>query len=423
MSYQSLLGLYDDTNLATVNNLVVNSTSIIVNGYTFTYPVGSDTLVTLNATQTLNNKTLNNVVLSGTPSLLFSSLSPSMPIKTDAGYNMVSGAIILTSDVSGTLPIGNGGTNSNTALTNDRLMVSRSGSIQAQTGIGDSFNMDSTVDTIGISTGSLQMAGGLSIAKSLFVNLNARVAKLTCADSTNQIRFDNGSPAFATLNCNIPANNRIYTIVDMGVDALVIMSNSTVGQSINNNLDCTGTLTSSGGLSVTSGIVSTGTSTINLSADAVATTINIGTGAAVKTINIGNATSTTATNISAGSGLLTLSSSSYVSIPSLLTLNSGFQRQRINNLTTGTHTLDTTYNIINCDDKGGSITLNLPVSFFNGTEFIIYRLYKTGANTVTITPNATLPDTINGVAGSITLANAGDSYRLIDNAWGNWIKN
>ena len=50
-------------------------------------------------------------------------------VHSDSNGNLSSSAVSLTADVSGVLPIANGGTNSSTALNNNRIMISSSGAI------------------------------------------------------------------------------------------------------------------------------------------------------------------------------------------------------------------------------------------------------------------------------------------------------
>jgi len=58
------------------------------------------------------------------------SLTASLPLKLDGSKNITSGAVSLSSaEVTGTLPIANGGTNSSTSLNNNRIIQSSSGSI------------------------------------------------------------------------------------------------------------------------------------------------------------------------------------------------------------------------------------------------------------------------------------------------------
>lgn len=56
--------------------------------------------------------------------------------------------------------------------------------------------------------------------------------------------------------------------------------------------------------------------------------------------------------------------------------------------TTGTYTLDTTYDSVLCDCTGGAITLNLPaVATSSGFEYSITKI-DSSANAVTIDANA-----------------------------------
>lgn len=82
----------------------------------------SGTLATLAGNEIFSNKTFSN-------SVNLSYATASMPIKTDASKNLVSGAIDLGSEVSGTLPVGSGGTGSTAALANGMLMTSVGGAI------------------------------------------------------------------------------------------------------------------------------------------------------------------------------------------------------------------------------------------------------------------------------------------------------
>lgn len=77
---------------------------------------------------TEGNQTINgNKTLSGTTNL--SNLTASTPLKLDASKNIITAAISLTSDIAGILPIANGGTNSSTALTNNKVMISSGSAI------------------------------------------------------------------------------------------------------------------------------------------------------------------------------------------------------------------------------------------------------------------------------------------------------
>lgn len=69
-------------------------------------------------------------------------------------------------------------------------------------------------------------------------------------------------------------------------------------------------------------------------------------------------------------------------------------RRRHTTKTTGTYTLDYTYDIVLCNCAGGAITLNLPAAAdSNGWEYTITKIDST-ANSVTIDGNSS--ETIDG---------------------------
>lgn len=85
--------------------------------------VTSATFVLTEGAQTING----NKTLSGTINL--SALTASLPLTLDGSKNIVAAAISLTTQVSGVLPIANGGTNSSTTLNNNRVMQSSGSAI------------------------------------------------------------------------------------------------------------------------------------------------------------------------------------------------------------------------------------------------------------------------------------------------------
>jgi hypothetical protein len=86
--------------------------------------LATDASVVLDA----GNQTIQGIkTFSGTVNM--SPLSASTPLKLDGSKNIISADIDLTADVSGILPIANGGTNSNTALNDNRVMKSSGGAI------------------------------------------------------------------------------------------------------------------------------------------------------------------------------------------------------------------------------------------------------------------------------------------------------
>jgi hypothetical protein len=117
-----------------LKTLTLIPTAAQVANQTYTYPdVGANTYFIM-GTSTGGQTLAGGLTLSGTVN--FSALTASLPLKLDASKNVVSAAIALGgSEVSGTLPIARGGTNSGTALSGNSIMVSDgSGIIQGNTG-------------------------------------------------------------------------------------------------------------------------------------------------------------------------------------------------------------------------------------------------------------------------------------------------
>ena len=115
----------------------------LTNGQIFIGSTGSAP-VAATITGTTNRVTVTNsaggITLSGpqdiaitsTPSfagLTLTALSANKPVRTGAGGILTTGNTVLTSEVTGILPIANGGTNSGTTLNNNRIMVSSGGAI------------------------------------------------------------------------------------------------------------------------------------------------------------------------------------------------------------------------------------------------------------------------------------------------------
>lgn len=84
----------------------------------------------------------------------------------------------------------------------------------------------------------------------------------------------------------------------------------------------TGLVATTGGLTVSAGgasitgvtTIASGTSAINISADAAATTVNIGTGAGAKTVKLGSLTTTSTTTIQSGTGGIFLDGGGIVTV-------------------------------------------------------------------------------------------------------------
>lgn len=120
----------------------VLASSVLTATRTYTMPDITGTVILDAGTQTLTG----NKTLAGT--INFSALSASLPLQLDASKNVISSQVSLTTGVTGTLPVGNGGTNSSTALNNNRVMKSSGGAIVEAAAITASRALVSDVNGI-----------------------------------------------------------------------------------------------------------------------------------------------------------------------------------------------------------------------------------------------------------------------------------
>jgi hypothetical protein len=138
--YQSLTGLStlsaDDIQVASLSTdeLIVNTNSVSINGYQYTFPDVNDTIVTTNATQTLTNKTLTNPIVN--------SLTTGQLVASDATDHLIS--VPLTD---GQLVIGNTTTGSYSTST---LTAGTSNNFNVTNGHG-SVTLDVSLNPIFIS--------------------------------------------------------------------------------------------------------------------------------------------------------------------------------------------------------------------------------------------------------------------------------
>ncbi len=223
-----------------------------------------------------SNSTLTNINLSihdnGNVDILskmssatanISSLTASSPVLTDGSNNLVSGNINLASQVTGILPIANGGTNSSTALANGKIMVSAGGKIVEGT---SSSTPTFTSETLTSTTNQLVLGTTNTItlnstapaasrtytipdtgANSSFVLTDGNItingnktfsSAITINPTTNQIVL--GVTNTVTINSTAPSSSRTYTIPDTGANSSFVMTDGT--QTINGNKTLTGTI-------------------------------------------------------------------------------------------------------------------------------------------------------------------------------------
>lgn len=150
-------------------------------------------------TATANQTTITNgagSITIGTAQDIASGSSPTFAGLTLTGFSgflkatagAISTALVnLTSDVTGTLPIGNGGTNSSTALNNNRIMISSGGAIVEQSALTASAPMRtnaSGLPTTGSTSLTTEVSGVLPLANGgSNKNMTASAGSLVYSDA------------------------------------------------------------------------------------------------------------------------------------------------------------------------------------------------------------------------------------------------
>lgn len=151
------------------------------------FPAGALNLATITASSLNIGKTSLPIALSGAiavdaaSSLALNQLTVSRPLKVDGSGIVISGLIDISSasDITGTLPIANGGTNSVAALNNNRVIISNSGAL---------------VEAAAISANKalLSDASGIPVASSV---TNTELSYVSGVTSSIQTQLDNKSDA------------------------------------------------------------------------------------------------------------------------------------------------------------------------------------------------------------------------------------
>ena len=158
----------------------------------YTIPNPGDAVTSTSFVLTNGAQTISGIkTFSGTVNL--SSLSASLPLQLDSSNNVISSAIDLTSgQVSGVLPISSGGTNSNSALSNNRVMQSFGGAIVEAAAITAARALIS--DANGIPTHSVTTATELSYVNGVTSAIQAQIdSKLASTLSQHFIFVGNSS--------------------------------------------------------------------------------------------------------------------------------------------------------------------------------------------------------------------------------------
>jgi len=134
-------------------------------------------------------------------------------VKSDANGVLSHGDVDLTSEVTGTLPVANGGTNSSTALSNNRVMVSSSGSIVEASAlangellIGSTGNapvaaaITGTTDQVTVTNGAGSIT--LSLPQDIATNSDVEFNSLTLNLTEGSIVFVDADKKLAEDNAN-----------------------------------------------------------------------------------------------------------------------------------------------------------------------------------------------------------------------------
>lgn len=134
---------------------------------------------------------------------------------------------------SGTLPIARGGTNSATALNNNRVMISSGGAIveraamtNGQLLIGSTgaapaaATLTGTTNRVTVTNGAGSIT--LSLPQDIHTGATPTFASQTLAATTNQLVM--GTTNTVTLSATAPAASRIYTLPDAGANANIVLN-------------------------------------------------------------------------------------------------------------------------------------------------------------------------------------------------------
>lgn len=162
--------------------------------------------------RTVNGKALSSDIILDLASVDFANQgTTSTVLHGNASGNPSFAAVSLTSDVSGTLSIVNGGTNSNSVLTNNKVIVSTTGAL-----------VESTVTTteLGYLTGvtsPIQTQLGNKVETSTTVNGKALTSNITLALSSSD--FSNQGTTSTVLHGNASGNPSFGAVVDADVGA------------------------------------------------------------------------------------------------------------------------------------------------------------------------------------------------------------
>jgi len=241
---------------------------------------------------TVNNLDVINETVQSSLALAFA--TPNLPLKTNAGRNVISAKIDLVDDVTNILPISLGGTNNNIALNNNRIMISSGGKISESSALLDGQIL------IG-ATGNLPVPGNI-------LGKNNQISVTNGANSI-QLNLPQDIATTSAVTFGDITNNGLTASSIVATDASKKLISRTI-QGTNNqiNVNTVGTTTT---FSTPQDIATTSNVTFNslttTAIESVGSSLAIGSNNATQNINIGSGTGLQTVNIgSSGSGVTTI---------------------------------------------------------------------------------------------------------------------
>ena len=242
-------------------------------------------------------------------------------LKGNTGADPSWGAVDLTTDVSGVLPVGSGGTGVST-ITAHSLVVGDGvnalneiavgatnqvllGNTGADPSWGTVGNASLTNSSVTLSDGAnITVTGSpLSLGGTATIALKTALTAIDSITNTNTpFTLNTGTgtigistdTATATVNIATGVGVKTVTVGSNNTTSQLVLQSGTNGLNINSH---------DGGL-----VINSGTGVLAISTDASATTLNMATGAAVKTVTIGSTTTTSSLDLKTGTGDFSLSS-------------------------------------------------------------------------------------------------------------------
>lgn len=206
-------GIIFSSNGSTSSTFATLSFATVANRTYSIADVGTNTSIVL----TDGNQTINgNKTFTGTTALTSGSLTASLPLQLDGSKNVITSAINLATQVTGILPIVNGGTNSNTALNNNRIMVSAGGKIVESVALTDGQIF------IG-STGAAPIASTISAGSGISVSIGP--GNITVTSTAQAIYMDERMFFVSRTHPNI-GNGRVFKTIQEAFEALQALGNS-----------------------------------------------------------------------------------------------------------------------------------------------------------------------------------------------------